>query len=305
MAAGSVSFARGGSSETLTASQLWDWRSDQLRQGGSHADFDWLLDCVGGLDWAAMQRLRLQPRGALTLRCSRAELGALWRRYRRGGEPLQYLAGCCPWRDLLVQVAPGVLIPRPETEQLIDLALDALAEHDRDGCWADLGTGSGCLALALARALPAWQGWAVDCSPEALRQAASNLQAHGLATKVQLVAGSWWEPLAPYWGRLDLVVANPPYIPSSVVEGLDPTVRCHEPRLALDGGADGLASIRPIAAHAGVALSPGGWLLLEHHHDQSEAVAVLLTAAGLIDVQARCDLEGQRRFAIARRAPLG
>lgn len=235
---------------------------------------------------------------------SRAQLSTLWRRHCESGEPLQYLAGCCPWRDLVLAVAPGVLIPRPETELLVDWALELVAEQAVGGAvglWADLGTGSGCLALALARALPSWRGLAVDCSSEALRQAGGNLAAHGLSARVQLLAGSWWEPLAPWWGQLDLVLANPPYIPSAAIAALEPTVRCHEPRLALDGGRDGLAALRRIAAGAAGALAPGGWLLLEHHHDQSAAVGELLAAAGLDALPARADLEGQWRFQLARR----
>ena len=168
---------------------------------------------------------------------------------------------------------------------------------------SDLGTGSGCLAVALARAWPKGQGSAVDQSPDALRQAGANLQAHGCGERVELLQGDWWQPLRQRWGSLELVVANPPYIPQQVWRDLDPVVRDHEPALALVGGEDGLEALRAIAAGAQEALAPGGWLLLEHHHDQSDAVAVLLREAGLLQVQAHPDLEGQRRFASAQAAP--
>jgi release factor glutamine methyltransferase len=118
---------------------------------------------------------------------------------------------------------------------------------------------------------------------------------------VRLRQGSWWQPIAPWWGRLQLVVSNPPYIPTALLAELDPVVRDHEPALALDGGADGLAAIRCIAAGAQAALAPGGVLLLEHHHDQSEAALALLAAAGLEDCHAHRDLEGVLRFASGRR----
>ena len=114
-----------------------------------------------------------------------------------------------------------------------------------------------------------------------------------------------WEPLRPWWGRLDLVLANPPYIPSSVLAGLDPVVRDHEPPLALDGGADGLTALRAVLAGAPLALAPGGRLLMEHHHDQSHEVVQLLHAAGLSDIRVHRDLEGIARFASARRAEGG
>lgn len=115
-----------------------------------------------------------------------------------------------------------------------------------------------------------------------------------------MLQGSWWEPLRPHWGALQLVVANPPYIPERVWATLDPVVRMHEPKLALSGGEDGLRDIRAIGADAAAALAPGGLLLLEHHHDQSAAVLSLLAGAGLNTIRAHRDLEGKQRFVSAR-----
>lgn len=291
----------GSQGEWMDGEGLLAWRRSMISLGGRRPDFDWLLDMVGGIPWADLQRLRVNPARALRLHADRASMEALWRRHLQCAEPLQYLVGLCPWRDLELGVAPGVLIPRQETELLVDLALERLARSRSDPFWADLGTGSGCLALALALALPMSCGVASDLSDEALRQAAANLARQRLQDRVQLCSGSWWQPLEPWWGRLDLVVANPPYIPSALMADLDPVVRDHEPRLALDGGADGLDSIRSIVAGAGRALAPGGVLLLEHHHDQSAAVLTLLDRFGLEEVSAHADLEGVARFAVARR----
>lgn len=286
----------------LSGEQWLDWRRRQLALGGTPADFDWLLDLAGGLSWPQQQQLRLHPQQTVQLACEPSRLEALWRRHLDSAEPLQYLVGRCPWRDLELAVAPGVLIPRQETELLVELAL-ALADP-APSPWADLGTGSGCLALALALAWPSSCGWAVDRSPVALRQASFNLAQAGVADRVQLLEGSWWQPLRPWWGQLALVVSNPPYIPTGVWSALDPVVREHEPALALDGGEDGLDALRLLAAGAAAALAPGGLLLLEHHHDQSKAVLQLLAQAGLQDVQAHPDLEGTQRFASARRGAL-
>ncbi len=356
----------------LSAAELLAWRRSMLEGSGSAdsaaAGLDWLLDLAGGLGWPALQALWLHPQRRVQLRCSLQELEDLWRRHRLDDEPLQYLVGRCPWRDLELSVAPGVLIPRQESEQLPELALALIppAPAGRPLCWADLGTGSGCLAVALARALPLSCGLAVDASAEALRQAAANLQAllpsgsriagpfatepqatvdllpqatvdmlpqatvdlppqatvgaepqaavgaepvpgseahpsERMVPGVHLRQGSWWQAIEPWWGQLQLVVSNPPYIPSAVLAGLDPVVRDHEPALALDGGADGLAAIRLITSGAPAALAPGGVLLLEHHHDQSEAVLALLADAGLEECRAHRDLEGVLRFASARR----
>ncbi|MEX1324057.1 MAG: peptide chain release factor N(5)-glutamine methyltransferase [Synechococcaceae cyanobacterium] len=278
---------------------LLGWRRRQLALGGRDADLDWLLDLAGGLRWTDLQRARLAPERCVQLQMPLLSLEGLWRRHIAGQEPLQYLAGCCPWRDLMLTVAPGVLIPRQETELLVELA-QGLVERP-PSLWADLGTGSGCLALALARLWPESRGLAVDVSAVALGQARDNIQAAGVAERVELQAGSWWQPLRSQWGKLDLTVANPPYIPTAVWADLEPVVRDHEPSLALHGGGDGLREIRAIAAGAAAAMAPGGWLVLEHHHDQGEAVAALLAAAGLEQLQAHLDLEGVRRFACARR----
>ncbi|CAK6700922.1 peptide chain release factor N(5)-glutamine methyltransferase [Synechococcus sp. CBW1107] len=287
----------------VSATALLEWRRRCLGQGGHAADLDWLLDLAGGVAWSELQALRLHPDRQLTLSLSLEDLAGLWNQHLATAVPLQYLVGLCPWRDLQLQVAPGVLIPRQETELLVELALALSPPTDSSLLWADLGTGSGCLALALARAWPASLGLAVDLSAEALAIARSNWQLGGVQEQITPLQGHWWEPLRPWWGRLDLVVANPPYIPSAVVDTLDPVVRDHEPRLALDGGVDGLAALRCIAANAAEALAPGGLLLLEHHHDQSAAVLALLVAAALQDVEAAADLEGNLRFALARRAP--
>ncbi len=292
-----------GGQEAIVARDLLAWRRQLLRtSGGSRADLDWLLDLAGGLGWPQLQALHLHPNRTVLLSQPLAQLEHLWLRHRQRAEPLQYLVGRCPWRDLELGVAPGVLIPRQETELLVDLALELAPAAPAEGLlWADLGTGSGCLAVALARALPAARGLAVDVSDGALRQAAINRAAAAVEARFSLLDSDWWEGLKPWWGRLDLVLANPPYIPTATVGGLDPVVREHEPLLALDGGADGLVAIRAITAGAGRALAPGGVLLLEHHHDQSEAVLQLLAAAGLEAGQAHRDLEGVRRFASARR----
>ena len=286
---------------TRTGAELLEWRRRLLARGGAAADLDWLLDLGGGLRWSQLQALWCQPLATIRLDRQLEALEALWQRHRRTHEPLQYLVGRCPWRDLELPVAPGVLIPRQETELLVDLALELLPAAPPISRWADLGTGSGCLAIALARSLPTSQGFAVEASAEAQAQAGANLARWHLQGQVTLLAGDWWQPLQPWWGGLDLVVSNPPYIPSAALAGLEPVVRDHEPRLALDGGPDGLTALRSIVAGALQALAHGGLLLLEHHHDQSEAVGELLRAGGLERPGAHADLEGRARFASAWR----
>lgn len=299
---------RSGSTELVGGAELLAWRRRCLKAGGSASELDWLLEMAGGLSWSCLQLLHLRPEQPLALQASLQELASLWERHRREQIPLQYLVGLCPWRDMEITVAPAVLIPRQETELLVDLALQvanrtgASADGPRGpALWADLGTGSGCVAVALARAWPESHGLAVDVSAEALCLARVNFERYQLQERVSLRQGSWWTPVATDRGRLELVVSNPPYIPHSIWEQLEPLVRCHEPRLALDGGDDGLSAIRSLAEGASDMLAPGGWLVLEHHHDQSGSVLELLWGAGLDQVHAEPDLEGKQRFALARR----
>ena len=299
---------RPAASPALRAEALLAWRRALLTaSGGAAAHLDWLLDLAGGLPWPQLQALHLHPQRSVVLARPLGELEALWWRHRRTGEPLQYLVGRCPWRDLELEVDPAVLIPRQETELLVDLALTLLPCDASDPAfeWVDLGTGSGCVAVALARALPRSRGWAVDASPAALAVAARNLAAAGASSTVRLLHSDWWQGLEPRWGALPLAVANPPYIPTATVAALDPMVRDHEPHLALDGGADGLASLRAIVAGAATALAPGGVLVVEHHHDQSPEVLALAAAAGLEEARAHPDLEGVARFVSARRPRSG
>lgn len=296
----------------LSAESLLAWRRALLAaSGGEAAQLDWLLDLEGGLPWPQLQALHLHPQRSVVLARPLGQLEALWWRHRRTGEPLQYLVGRCPWRDLELEVDPAVLIPRQETELLVDLALTLLpcVEPEPAIEWVDLGTGSGCMAVALARALPRSRGWAVDASSAALAVAARNLAAAAspaaAAPSVQLLHSDWWQGLEPRWGALQLAVANPPYIPTATVAALDPIVRDHEPHLALDGGADGLACLRAIVAGAAAGLAPGGVLVVEHHHDQSALVLALAAAAGLEEARAHRDLEGVARFVSARRPRSG
>ena len=176
------------------------WRRRQLLRGGRAVDLDWLLAMEANLSWAELQRLRILPESTASLSRTLQDLAKLWAVHLQHHVPLQHLVGRCPWRDLDLQISPAALIPRQETELLIDFALDCLQDPQAAGCasagrWADLGTGSGALAVALARALPGWDGHAVDLSASALELARINLNALTTSLTWQLHQGSWWDPL--------------------------------------------------------------------------------------------------------------
>jgi release factor glutamine methyltransferase len=206
---------------------------------------------------------------------------------RSSGEPLAYLSGSCEFYGRSFAVTPEVLIPRPETELLADLALQTL-QREPGARVLDLGTGSGILAITLALDAPAAQVVAVDASAEALEVAASN--ARTLGAVVRFVRGKWYSALG--FERFDVIVANPPYVAAA-----DPHLRQgdlrFEPRRALtDGSPDGLASLREIVAGAPRHLAPGGLLAVEHGYDQGDAVAALFLEAGFADIADLADLAG-------------
>ncbi|MFT3819252.1 MAG: peptide chain release factor N(5)-glutamine methyltransferase [Rubrivivax sp.] len=208
---------------------------------------------------------------------------------RAGGEPLAYLLGEREFHGLRFAVTPAVLVPRPETEHLVDWALELLAELRGRPRVIDLGTGSGAIAVSVAQRCPAAQVSATDVDAGALAVAAANAQAHGCA--VEWLQGSWWSALPPD-RRFELVLSNPPYI-----AGNDPHLAAltHEPRHALTPGGDGLDALRAIITGAPAHLEPGAWLLVEHGFDQGAAVRGLLSVAGFQQVQTRRDLAGHER----------
>ena len=276
------------------------WRRAQLLRGGRRVDLDWLLDLGGGLSWRDLQLLMVDADRTVILHSPLEILEEQWGRHLQHQVPLQHLVGLCPWRDVVLEVSEAALIPRQETELLLELAISRpLSRAPRR--LADLGTGSGAIAVGLGRTWPDVPGHAVEISADALLLAERNLRTHGACAGWTLHGGSWWEPLRPWWGGFDLVLSNPPYIPSNLIRGLEPVVRDHEPHLALSGGADGLDSIRAVVKDAPRALAPGGWLLIEHHHDQSASVVALMHSVGLSDVAAAPDLQGVLRFAMGRR----
>lgn len=209
-------------------------------------------------------------------------------RRRLAGEPVAYLAGEKAFFGLRLQVDPRVLVPRPDTETLVQWALDLLAPPPARPRFLDLGTGSGAIALAVKSQRPDVAVSATDASADALTVARSNAERLGLA--VDFHAGSWLRAVPGQ--RFDVIASNPPYI----AEG-DPHLAAlgHEPLSALTSGPDGLDDIRMLVASAPAALALDGWLLLEHGHDQAAAVRALLVQQGFGHVASRCDLAGIER----------
>ncbi|EGK89193.1 peptide chain release factor N(5)-glutamine methyltransferase [Microcoleus vaginatus PCC 9802] len=319
--------------------ELWQWVNQAKTEAITYdiplAEIDWLLQELAGLDRLALRLESFKDLPKIELKFSLSELAQLWQRRLQERVPVQYLTGVAHWRHFSLKVTPAVLIPRPETELLIDLAVEAVksrleAENINQKStppnppllrggedlnlselrggefgkshWVDLGTGSGAIAIGLASALTNAKVYAVDCSSEALAVARLNAENLGFGARINFYQGLWWEPLAFLKGQVSGMVSNPPYIPSSTVLTLEPEVVRHEPHLALDGGLDGLDCIRHLVETAPDYLESGGVWLVEMMAGQAEAVADMLQSHGSYgEVQIFSDLAGIDRFALAYR----
>lgn len=254
------------------------------------ANAEWLLACVLGVT-----RTWILAHGDYIL--SESEL-ALYEKYltrKAAGEPMSHIVGYQPFDGMDIIVSPDVLTPRPETEELVEI-VSALFDKQSVHTFLDMCTGSGCIACALARRFMHAQVLAVDVSEKALSVAAQNIKKFKLHERVHLLQSDLWEGVT---GTFDLIISNPPYIPSQIVDTLTREV-LHEPRLALDGGPDGLDIVRPLCSVASDYLNPGGWLVLELCKGQAAAVARGLTEIGW-RASVKKDIVGIERFVLAQK----
>ncbi|NES80156.1 MAG: peptide chain release factor N(5)-glutamine methyltransferase [Moorea sp. SIO2B7] len=288
---------------------LWRHKAKQeaIAANVSPSEVDWLIQEVTDLDSLALRLESFKERSHIPIKKSLPLLSKLWQRRLRERLPVQYLVGVTPWRHFSLKVSPDVLIPRPETEYLIDLVVRVVKESQgleiSSGNWVDLGTGSGAIAIGLAEVLTKATIYAVDCSAIALEIAQENAENLGFARRIKFYQGCWWEPLESLKGRVNGMISNPPYIPTDLVSQLQPEVVNHEPILALDGGSDGLDHIRHLIKNSPDYLCPGGIWLIEMMAGQAEIVAQMLDQQGsYTKINIFPDLAGIDRFALAYRS---
>ena len=270
---------------------------------GDEAAARWLVEEASGTTWAQAAGDPAPARGE----------NALWAMVERrlAGEPVQYVLGHWAFRSLDLMVDRRALIPRPETEIVVDVAL---AELDRlvaarpagngPSTVVDLGTGTGAIALSIAAERPAVEVWATDISPGALEVASANLAGLGAraAGRVRLAAGDWWSALPEgLGGTVALAVANPPYVSEGELGTLPPEVACWEPRQALVAGPDGLEALQVLLAGAGRWLAPGAAFVAEIAPHQAARAVALAERGGLADVSVKADLAGRARALMGRR----
>lgn len=218
-------------------------------------------------------------------------------------EPVAYISGRKEFFGLVFDVTPDVLIPRPDTETLVEAALELIPRGGtRPFRIIDLGTGSGAIILALADSRPGHVYFGSDISYSAVRLARKNADRHGLNDKIHFFTGDWLNPVSAATPGFDMIVSNPPYIPTGQIPALEPEIHRYEPIAALDGAADGLMAVKTILAQAPIQLRPGGFLLVEIGYDQGTAVRRMAEAAGIFSsISIRKDYGGNDRVALLQK----
>ena len=285
---------------SISVREFLVWKKKQLSKGGDHQSFALLLDCIGGITNNDISLLKLNSDGKLYLKKNLEYLSSIWEDHLLSSTPIQYLCGMTFWRDLKLKVTNKVLIPRPETELIIDIVFKIFGERSQKLFFAELGTGSGAISIALALAYPLSEGIATDIDQDALEIANKNYKDSSEQSNLRFYCGHWWTPFERLKGKLDLAISNPPYIPRDIYEKLPKEVRNFEPKIALIGGEDGLKHIREIIQKAPLFLREKGWLILENHFDQGEEVRKLLMKNRFTSVEIVKDLSGVGRFTVGR-----
>ena len=285
---------------SISLEEFLIWKKKQLSKGGDQQSFAVLLDCIGGISANNLNLISLNVEDNLYLNKNLVFLESIWDDHLFKSCPIQYLCGITFWRDLKLKVTNKVLIPRPETELIVDIVFNIFRKKSEKLFFAELGTGSGAISIALALEYPFSDGVATDIEQDALEIATKNFINSSKQSNLKFYCGNWWSPLESFKGKLDLAISNPPYIPKDTYEKLPKEVKNFEPKVALLGGEDGLKHIREIIQKAPLFLKEKGWLILENHFDQGEKVKQLLIKNKFTSIEIVKDLSGIGRFTIGR-----
>ena len=284
----------------ISVEEFLSWKKKQLSKGGDYQSFAILIDCMGGISTSELNSLCIKSDRNLHLKKNLEYLESVWDNHLLSFSPIQYLCGITYWRELKLKVTDKVLIPRPETELIVDIVSKIFGKKSKKLIFAELGTGSGAISIALALAYPLWEGIASDIDKDVLKIATENYKNSSEQSNLRFYCGHWWNPFESFKGKFDLAISNPPYIPQDIYENLPKEVKNFEPKIALLGGKDGLKHIKEIIHKAPLFLKERGWLILENHFDQGEKVKQMLINNGFTLVEIVKDLSGIGRFTIGR-----
>tara|TARA_Y100001954_G_scaffold95486_1_gene104507 strand:+ start:1 stop:870 length:870 start_codon:yes stop_codon:yes gene_type:complete len=284
----------------ISTKELFLWIKDIKKNKQGIDDFYLLLDLLGGISKSELLLLKINAQEKVNLNIDLFSLKKKWLEYLKLSKPIQYISGSSYWRNFKFELTNDVLIPRVETEQIVEIASNIFDYEDKKIIFADLGTGSGTISISLVVENSNWKGLATDIDINAIQVAQKNHKKICSESDINFYCGNWWEPLKKYSGRINLAISNPPYIPRSVYEKLPSSVKDFEPKIALYGGEDGLYHIQQIISEAPKFLVKGGWLILENHFDQSKKIKNLLRDYGFNSLKTINDTFGIGRFTIGR-----
>ena len=284
----------------ISTKDLFLWIKDIKNSRQDIDDLYLLLDIVGGISKSDLFLLKINSEQKAFLKIDFNSLKKKWVEHTQFSKPIQYVCKSSYWRNFKFELTKDVLIPRVETEQIIEIATDIIGSDDKKIIFADLGTGSGTIAVSLGIEKRNWIGLATDIDMNALYIAKKNHKKLSSESNINFYCGNWWEPLKQYAGRINLAISNPPYIPRNIYERLPTSVKEFEPKKALYGGEDGLSHINQIILNAPKFLVKGGWLILENHFDQSKKIKNLLRESGFDSLKTINDAFGIGRFTIGR-----
>ena len=284
----------------IATKELFLWIRDAKKKNQDIDDLYLLLDLEGGISKSDLFLLKINAQEKVNLNLNFYSLKKKWQEHLQLSKPIQYICGSTYWRNFKFELTKDVLIPRVETEQIVEIASNIFNSENKNITFADLGTGSGSIAISLAFENRNWKGLATDIDINAIQIAKKNYKKISLESNINFYCGSWWEPLINYSGMINLAISNPPYIPRNVYEKLPSSVKNFEPKKALYGGEDGLSHIQQIISNAPKFLVKGGWLILENHFDQSSKIKNLLKVAGFDSLKTINDTFGIGRFTIGR-----
>ena len=284
----------------ISADKFFLWRKKQLLKGGDNLSLNLLIDLLGGQSDKELNLIKIKSEKNIQLKTTLESLEHYWSQHLESSIPIQYLSGTSYWRDLKLEVSNKVLIPRPETEMIIEIITERFKYQKDKITFVDLGTGSGAIAIALAMANPKWNGLATDIDKNAIEIATRNFTNHSNQSNLKFFLGNWWRPLENFKGEIDLAIANPPYIPKSTYNKLPKEVKNFEPSKALLGGEDGLEHIKQIVRYASMYLKEKAFLLIENHFDQGDRVKQLFLENKFTSVKVLKDFSGIGRFTIGR-----
>ena len=298
--------------ETVSGKDLYQWRQWAVKLAEENdietSEVDWLLQGLTPLKSLSLRLGNYRKELNIPVQVTFSQLTEKWQQRIQSRVPVQYLVGETPWRNFMITVTPDVLIPRPETELIINIAEELvnkspISEQLLKGDWADVGTGSGAIALGLVQAFPQATIHATDISNKAIAIAQHNARRNKLTKHISFHRGSWLEPLCMCRKKLSGIITNPPYIPSKTILTLEPEVVDHEPHLALDGGPDGLDYIKTLIAKSTDYLTANSIWLTELMAGQAQLVAALVEDCKRYNnIAIHSDLSGIDRFVSARKA---